>query len=155
MFLPRSGVAGLTASLLFVSAHPVAFNRDQVRYAQRGLNAALVAPARVLVQSLSGLHSRPAGAAPIRRVPRPLVSRLIMAMTMRVHVCEEGGHGWRVDGPTYFGGLGWLWSTWQAFRSPAFPANMADASPQQQAWAMAHFATAYGWPDQRGCTGSY
>lgn len=81
-----------------------------------------------------------------------------MAKTIRVHVCEERGHGWHVDGPTYFGGLGWLAATWTEFRAPSFPVSMADATPQQQAWAMAHFvgATMGGWwPDQSGCTGGY
>jgi len=34
---------------------------------------------------------------------------------------------------------------------------MADATPQQQAWAMAHFvgAVLHFWPDQVGCTGGY
>ena len=82
---------------------------------------------------------------------RPLVSRLIMVMTERVHICEEGGYGWHVNGPIYFGGLGWRWATWQAFRRHDFPPSMADASPAQQAWAMARFARVYGWPDQQGC----
>ncbi len=90
-------------------------------------------------------------AAPRPVAVRPLVSRLIMAMTERVHVCEEGGYGWHVNGPTYFGGLGWLWVTWQTYRRADFPRSMADATPAQQAWAMAHFARVYGWPDQDGC----
>ena len=95
------------------------------------------------------------------RVPRiptqaPLVAPWVMAATERVQACEEGSYGWHVNGPKYFGGLGWLWATWQAFRRPDFPLNMADASPEQQAWAMQRFAEHYGfWPDQRGCTGGY
>lgn len=88
---------------------------------------------------------------PRPRFPRPLVNRLIMAETERVHACEEGSYGWHVNGPTYFGGLGWLWATWQTFRRHDFPVSMADATPQQQAWAMARFAFQYGWPDQNGC----
>ena len=84
---------------------------------------------------------------------KPLVSPTIMAMTVRVHNCEEPV--WNVDGPKYFGGLGWLDATWLTFRRHDFPRYMSRATPQQQAWAMARFAMRYGWPDQRGCSGGY
>lgn len=88
--------------------------------------------------------------------PHHLVSSQALAMATRVAVCEEGG--WHnVDGPTYFGALGWLWSTWQMFRTPSFPVNMANASPEQQAWALERFVRYYhmAMPDQIGCTGGY
>ena len=86
-----------------------------------------------------------------------LVSASIMAKVERVHLCEERSGGWHVNGPTYFGGLGWLAATWAQFRAPTFPVSMADATPQQQAWAMAHFvgSVLHFWPDQVGCTGGY
>lgn len=90
------------------------------------------------------------------RSVRPLVSAQLLAKASRVAQCEEGG--WHnVDGPTYFGALGWLWATWQAYRAPSFPVNMAYATPAQQTWAMAHFvgAALHYWPDQNGCTGGY
>ena len=87
---------------------------------------------------------------------RPLVSAQLLAKASRVAVCEEGGWN-NVDGPTYFGATGWLWSTWQAFRAPSFPVNMYYATPAQQTWALAHFvgAVLHYWPDQNGCTGGY
>lgn len=87
-----------------------------------------------------------------------LIPASIMRKVDRVHVCEEGQAGWHVDGPIYFGGLGWLAATWQRYRAPSFPASMADATPEQQAWAMAHLVGSlfHGWwPDQAGCTGGY
>lgn len=91
-------------------------------------------------------------------VRHALVSAVIMQRTARVQACEEGHWGWHVNGSKYQGGLGWLHATWLAYRSPHFPLNMADATPQQQAWAMAHFVAhvLHGWwPDQTGCTGGY
>lgn len=74
-------------------------------------------------------------------------------MTLKVHNCEEPS--WHVNGPTYYGGLGWLWGTWQIFRRSDFPVNMAYATIRQQSWAMARFAAVNGWPDQPHCTGGY
>ena len=78
-----------------------------------------------------------------------------MQMTMKVHICEESAAGWHVHGPEYFGGLGWLNATWLQFRRGDFPLRMDQATPQEQAWAMARFAAKYGWPDQFGCSGGY
>jgi hypothetical protein len=63
-------------------------------------------------------------------------------------MCEQ--RNWHADGPTYFGGLGWLWSTWQAYRAPWMPVNMADATPAEQAWAMVRMVgeTLHYWPHQ-------
>ena len=76
-----------------------------------------------------------------------------MQETIRVHHCEEPV--WNVNGPKYFGGLGWLDATWLTFKRRDFPRYMSEATPQQQAWAMARFAQKYGWPDQGHCTGGY
>jgi hypothetical protein len=85
-----------------------------------------------------------------------LVSWSIMQKAIRVNQCEEGGN-WHVRGSIYAGGLGWTLSLWPRFKAKPFPASMADASPEQQAWAMAHFvgAVLHYWPDQWGCTGPY
>ena len=80
-----------------------------------------------------------------------LVPHSIMVKVMRVHVCEERGYGWHVDGPTYFGGLGWKAATWDRYRLPGFPSSAALATVEQQARAMVNFAAANGWPDQSGC----
>ena len=85
------------------------------------------------------------------------MSAVIFAKATRVAICEEGG--WvDVHGPTYYGALGWLQATWDQYRAPGFPARMDEATPQQQAWAMAHFvgsAMKGWWPDQGSCTGGY
>lgn len=75
---------------------------------------------------------------------------------LNVHHCEEPV--WNVRGGTYSGGLGWDNSLWTAFRAKWMPASMADATPLQQAWAMAHFVSQDNggyWPDQSGCSGGY
>ena len=82
-----------------------------------------------------------------------LVSHRIMVMTLRVHNCEEPV--WNVNGPKYYGGLGWLDATWLAFKRKDFPRYMSEATPQEQAYAMEQFAKKYGWPDQHGCSGGY
>ena len=89
-------------------------------------------------------------AASRRRSPRPLVSRAIWVKVYKVHECEESA-SWHVPGPLYFGGLGWLWSTWQQWRSPGDPINMANATPMEQARAMYRFVTGANggiWPHQ-------
>lgn len=88
-------------------------------------------------------------AAPASAAPHRLVSPAIMARVEKVHRCESPTT-WRSPGPTYFGGLGWKWATWLTYRAPSFPTNMAQATPEQQAWAMAHFVakTLHYWPDQ-------
>ena len=74
-------------------------------------------------------------------------------MTLRVHNCEEPV--WNVNGPKYYGGLGWLDATWLRFKRRDFPRYMSQATIEQQAYAMSKFALKYGWPDQNGCTGGY
>lgn len=80
-----------------------------------------------------------------------------MQKATRVAVCEEGGWSRVARGPLYYGSVGFLASTWAMFRFRTFPANMADATAQQQAWALSHMLAYYhmGWPDQNGCTGGY
>ena len=94
---------------------------------------------------------------PATRRPAPalLVTAAARERWTRVAICEEGG--WHnAHGPTYFGALGWLQSTWDQFRAPSFPARMNEASITQQIWAAQRFAGYYHLvPDQSGCTGSY
>lgn len=79
---------------------------------------------------------------------------LLMQKASRVAVCEEGG--WHnAHGPKYFGALGWLDATWLEFRTHSDPRFMDQATPLEQAGAMARFARVYGWPDQQGCQGGY
>lgn len=83
-----------------------------------------------------------------------LVTPLQLQETERVHVCEESDAGWAVDGPRYYGGLGWLQATWDTYRLPGFPASANLATPQQQARAMVRFVEVGNggvWPDQDGC----
>ena len=83
------------------------------------------------------------------------VSPALMNQARHVNICEERGYGWHVDGPEYFGGLGWLWATWQEFKLPWFPRNMADATPIEQAFALSRFARRYGMPDLDGTCHGY
>jgi hypothetical protein len=76
------------------------------------------------------------------------VSPANMAKVLKVHHCEETS--WNVNGSEYQGGLGWLHATWLEFRLPSFPMSAAQATIQQQAFAMVRFAAKYGWPDQEG-----
>jgi len=77
----------------------------------------------------------------------------------RVNLCEEGGV-WNVNGPVYSGGLGFSHSNWDRFNAFGFPADAAEATPDQQIRVAVAFATAL-WgnpdaaPDQDGCAGGY
>jgi hypothetical protein len=70
--------------------------------------------------------------------------------------CEEGGQPdpWHTDGPTYFGGLGWISATWTTFRASWMPSSMNLATPLEQTWALYQFAKRYYMPDLNGqCRG--
>lgn len=90
------------------------------------------------------------------RIDRYGVTPAMFAEVAQVNQCEEGGD-WHVNGPEYFGGLGWLAATWDEFRKPSWPRNMADAPPLMQSNAMFRFIWHYGiaMPDQGRCTGGY
>ena len=92
----------------------------------------------------------------VHHPPRHLVSPSEWSKVVRVHRCEEPS-SWHVNGPMYQGGLGWLHSTWLAYKAPGMPRWMDQATPQQQAWAMVRFVqrAQHWWPDQTGCTGGY
>jgi hypothetical protein len=77
-----------------------------------------------------------------------------MLQARHVAQCEEGGD-WHVNGPKYFGGLGWLDATWQSFRLNWMPHNMARATPGEQAIALGRFASRYGMPDLHGTCQGY
>ena len=88
--------------------------------------------------------------------PKPVVSWQIWQATLKVHHCEEPA--WNIRGPVYSGGLGWRNDLWERFRAPWMPSSMADATPLEQAWALAHFISKDNggyWPDQFSCSGSY
>jgi hypothetical protein len=77
----------------------------------------------------------------------------------RVNMCEEGGV-WNVNGPVYSGGLGFSHANWNQFNTFGYPANAANATPEQQIRVAVAFAVRY-WgnpnaaPDQNGCSGGY
>lgn len=77
-----------------------------------------------------------------------LVTPAQWSRVVRVHRCE--GDSWRSSGPLYQGGLGWRPATWLAYRAPWMPLSAAQATPQEQAWAMVRFVerTLHYWPDQ-------
>ena len=107
------------------------------------------------ILAVSFLLSSHSGAV-IPHHPRRLVTPSQWSRVVAVHRCEEPS-SWHVNGPMYQGGLGWLHSTWLAYRAPWMPWNAAMASPQEQAWAMVRFVstTLHWWPDSLGCTGGY
>jgi hypothetical protein len=77
----------------------------------------------------------------------------------RVNMCEEGG-AWNVDGPVYSGGLGFSHANWDQFNTFGFPADAADATPDQQiqvatAFAARYYGSADAAPDQDGCGSGY
>ena len=72
-----------------------------------------------------------------------------------VHHCEEAAYGWHVDGPMYFGGLGWRPATWTTFRASWMPTSAALATPQEQAWALMRFIKRYGAMDTNGTCQGY
>ncbi len=76
----------------------------------------------------------------------------------KVNMCEEGGV-WDVDGPVYAGGLGFSRANWAEFNTFGFPADAADATPDQQIQVATQFALHYygsvnAAPDQNGCGGA-
>lgn len=85
------------------------------------------------------------------------VTPVMMNQARWVDHCEEQGqpNPWHQDGPEYFGGLGWLWSTWTTYRASWMPSNMANASPIEQAWALYRFAAVNGMPDLNGSCRGY
>ena len=88
--------------------------------------------------------------------PKPVVSWAVWLKVLNVHRCEEPA--WNIRGPVYSGGLGWRNDLWGRFRAPWMPSSMADATPLEQSWAMAHFVQRMNggvWPDAHGCQGSY
>jgi Transglycosylase-like domain len=77
----------------------------------------------------------------------------------KVNICEEDGL-WNVDGPVYSGGLGFSHANWTTFNTFGYPADAANATPDEQIRVAVAFATAYlggpnAAPDQNGCTGGY
>ena len=78
------------------------------------------------------------------------ITKSQMNHVMWIHHCEEGSNGWHINGPLYYGGLGWLSATWNMFRQPWMPLVMSNATVREQAWAMVQFAKTYGWPDSYG-----
>ena len=77
----------------------------------------------------------------------------------KVNICEESGV-WNVDGAVYSGGLGFSHANWARFNTFGYPADAADATPDEQIRVAVAFATALmggpnAAPDQNGCDGGY
>jgi hypothetical protein len=106
-----------------------------------------------------------AAAAPVSSVPAAAnpsgdtVTPYQRAAWDRVNMCEEGGV-WNMDGPVYSGGLGFTHTNWAQFNTFGFPADAADATPDQQIQVATAFAAHYygspdAAPDQDGCGSGY
>jgi len=59
------------------------------------------------------------------------------ALWVRLGRCEQPGRGykgvnWSHRGPTYQGGLGFWYGTWQSFKLKGMPSNAGDATWRQQ-----------------------
>ncbi len=68
---------------------------------------------------------------------------------IRVNLCEEGGV-WNVDGPVYSGGLGFSHANWAQFNTFGYPADAAQATPEQQIRVAVAFAVRLlGQPERR------
>lgn len=68
---------------------------------------------------------------------------------IRIGRCEQPGSGyrgvyWSHPGPTYQGGLGFWYGTWDAFRYPGMPHSAGDASWRQQMRVANRLLRAYG-----------
>ena len=136
-------------------------NTHQGKYAETGLESPVGRRTPVLAPShsetsLVATRAAAFGAASPSR--RRLVSALDWSRVERVHRCEQPA-SWHVQG-TYPGGLGFMPSTWAAWRAPWMPVRMDLATPQEQAWTMVRFVQGalHYWPDQgwpAWCSGPY
>ena len=55
----------------------------------------------------------------------------------QIGACEQPGNGWGGvawdhPGPTYQGGLGFWYGTWDSYKPDGYPADAGQASPEQQ-----------------------
>lgn len=146
---------GLLAGLIMggLGAFP-SHHTHQVERPHRALSVAL---RRALPPAPRRHSTRPSRATRTTAAgPSVAITHAALVRWMKVHVCEERGHGWHVHGPTYWGGLGWMQATWDQFKRADFPARADLATVAEQVWAAQRFAGYYHLvPDQHGCTGSY
>lgn len=68
---------------------------------------------------------------------------------VRIGRCEQPGNGyrgvnWSHHGPTYQGGLGFWYGTWQSFKVRGMPSNAGDATWRQQMWVANRLYARYG-----------
>lgn len=68
---------------------------------------------------------------------------------VRIGRCEQPGRGymgvnWSHGGPTYQGGLGFWYGTWDAFKVKGMPDNAGDATWRQQMWVANRLYARYG-----------
>ena len=85
------------------------------------------------------------------------VTPVMMVQGRWVDHCEEDGQPdpWAIDGPKYFGGLGWRSATWATYRLSWMPFSMNLATPLEQTWALYQFAKVNGMPDLGGTCHGY
>ena len=70
--------------------------------------------------------------------------------------CEQPGKGafgvyWSHKGPTYQGGLGFYYATWQHWKLPWYPSNAGYATWRQQMWVANRIYNRYGGSHPWGC----
>lgn len=68
---------------------------------------------------------------------------------VRIGRCEQPGNGykginWSHKGPTYQGGLGFWYGTWQTFKVKGMPNNAGYATWRQQMWVANRIYARYG-----------
>jgi hypothetical protein len=128
--------------------------------AQTGSQSLRTAPRALSAHQARIRHAHNVHVAEVRKARAEYLTNLhdawMVAVASRVSVCEEG-LDWSFSGPVYSGGLGFLWATWDQFKTRSDPANMANATPLQQARALFALVDYYGiaMPDQHGCSGGY
>jgi len=99
-------------------------------------------------------------AIPASTTPTALgITQTQIAAWDKVNICEESGT-WTVNGAVYSGGLGFSNVNWSQINTFGFPADAAQATPDEQirvavAFAEQYFGTANAAPDQAGCGNGY
>ena len=80
--------------------------------------------------------------------PEPLVSGYTNTQLMAIAACEQPGSGeggvyWEHRGPTYEGGPGFWYGTWDTFKPAGAPDNAGDATVEQQLQGMRNIFAAH------------
>ncbi len=157
---------GVVAGMLISGVGQVPLRHDVFAHQGKCSQSALICPESRRTPVLGQYHSfaqkklRHTTTKSVHGAVRHVfVSAADWQKVFKVHECEQP-LSWHNLGPTYAGGLGWLPSTWSAWRAPWMPRSMAYATPMEQAWAMVRFVAdvLHYWPDQAWpawCSGAY